>query len=185
MNVSPADEGSPARTATRHSWRRLSWRVLQGLLLLLLFAAAVNGVMNYGQRAQVCIRCSASCKVNEFYLCGIGGQFGRVIELGRLAMFIEKHEQAPCPHRWVTCSRESGNALYRSVQFEDVRLSTLYSLMNTTKLDLDRAQEQDPAFVGKLKAAISSPERESSQAMTKTLLADFETFMRDEVLKNR
>ena len=183
MHTSPPDEGDVAKARTRHRWRRFSWRVLRGLLLLLLLTAAVNGVVNYGYRQQVCVRCSASCKVKEFYLCGIGGQWGRVIQVGRLAAFIEKHEQTPCAHDWVTCWRECGNALYRSVQFEDARLNSLYSLMNTTRLDLEKAQERDPTFVEKLKIAIYAPERESSQLIINALLADFETFLRDEVLR--
>jgi hypothetical protein len=183
MQTPPPNEGDITLTPTRHRWRRVSWRALRGLSLLLLFAAAVNGAINYGHREQVCIRCSASCTVNEFYLCGIGGEWGRVVHLGRLAAFIEKHEQAACAHRWVTCSRDSGNALYRSVQFEAVSLDSLYSFMNTTKLDLEKAQERDPTFVEKLKLAIYSPEKESSKPIIDALLADFETFLRDEVLR--
>ena len=168
---------------TKRGWKRMISRGLRTLLLLILIAAAVNGAVDYGHREQVCIHCSASCKVNEFYLCGVGGQWGRSIRLGRLGAFIEESDKTPCPHRWLTCSRESGNALYRSVQFEAVRRQTLYTFMNTTKLNLAEMRSRDPMFVRSLKKAIEQPEDDANAPVIKALLANVEDFLKESIEK--
>lgn len=163
----------------QHGGRYLLFRVLRVLAVLTLCAAALNGVLDYGHRGQMCVRCSASSSVRELYILGVGGQWGRSIELRRLAKFIEKHDGQPCAHRWVTCWRESGNVLYRRVEFEAGRLEGLYSMMNTTELDLDKMQEQDPSFLAQLKNAIRRPESPPNQALIEALTSDFRAALKE------
>ena len=151
--------------------------------MLALCAAALNGIIDYGDRNQVCVLCSASSRVHELYVLGVGGKWGRAIELGTVATFIERQDQRPCTHRWITCSRVSGNAIYRSVESGSVQLEMLYSMMKTTKLDLDRLQQQDPTFIEKLKKAIRYPENPENQAVVNLLTSDFREFIKEVVKK--
>jgi len=175
--TNPVDGSKHTRPTRR--WLRRGFR---GLLLVALCAVAANGLVDYGNRKQVCVYCSASSQTREFRLLGIGGQWGRTIELGRLAAFITTHDTTPCQHRWLTCWRESGNVLYRTVQFGASDRATLYALMNTTDLDLEKMQEQDATFVGRLKKAIERPDSAANRPMVEALLADVEAFMEHEVL---
>ncbi len=147
-------EASVSTRPVRPQKRR---RVIGLVLLILVLLAAVNGIIDYGDREEVCRLCTASSNVREFHVLGLGGDWGRSIEMGRLARFINEHSEEPCQHEWSRWGRESGNALYRTVTFDGGRLTSLYSMMNATNLDLDQMQRDDPKFLQSVKRAVATP----------------------------
>lgn len=149
------------------------FRVVRVVLVMIVLAAAANGIVDYGQQDQVCTRCAASSTVRTLYIFNVGGEWGRKIERGRLAMFIEKAEKRPCEHRWARSWRESGNYLYRHFEFGGSSLASLYTVLNNTRFDLEAAYARDPAFLKRLEAAIRKPHDPANNDLINGLFADF------------